>query len=102
MTGLSPKAEVHARWPHDSVDAMAEIVDAVSSGRISPREAQLTEISASLLEMRLLYLAASTLLLCHRNDMRNHIESPLQRPPGPGFPWRARDLRPGFAAVPMD
>jgi hypothetical protein len=26
-------------WPHDSVDAMAEIVDAVSSGRISPREA---------------------------------------------------------------
>ena len=26
-------------WAHDSVDAMAEIVDAVSSGRISPREA---------------------------------------------------------------
>ena len=26
-------------YPHDSADAMAEIVDAVSSGRISPREA---------------------------------------------------------------
>jgi hypothetical protein len=26
-------------YPHDSVDAIAEIVDAVSSGRISPREA---------------------------------------------------------------
>ena len=54
------------------------------------------------LEIRLLYLAASTLLLCRGNDMRNHIESPVQRPPGPGFPGRTRDLRPGFATVPMD
>ena len=29
----------HLDYAHDSVDAMAEIVDAVSSGRISPREA---------------------------------------------------------------
>ena len=29
----------HLDYAHDSVDAMAEIVDAVSAGRISPREA---------------------------------------------------------------
>jgi len=100
-------------YAHDSADAMAEIVDAVSSGRISPREAAdlseiisafiraiditdaQTEIDALKVKLGIgrLKVALSRVLWTTRDDRQRHESSYITTDPTPYRRSGARDRR---------